>query len=72
MESLELEIKCYLIDLYNPEICFDMPSNDDERVSAAIKNDDVWVSFIKNRFTVDDYADIYIKTMQIGFIRLLK
>jgi hypothetical protein len=70
MDSLELEIKCYLIDIYNPGICFGMPTIRDDRVFRSIQDDEIWVSFIKSRFDIEKDSDIYIKTEQIKLIHL--
>jgi len=69
----ELEIKIYLVDKYNPGICYGTPSVvPQSEIAGVLKRNQGLVLFIKGKYGLDSDLDIYNKIRQINSIQLDK
>jgi len=67
----ELEVKFYLVDKYQPGICYGAPAPvSDATVNNMVNNNAGLSNLIKGRYGYSDNLDIYNKIKQLNGIRL--
>jgi hypothetical protein len=67
----ELQVKLYLVDKYNPGICYGLPGPVPEQaVTGMIADNPDLVKFLKGKYDLKTNMDIYNKIKQINAIHL--
>ncbi len=69
----ELQVKLYLIDKYNPGVCYGLPGPVPEvAIQGMIADNPDLVKFLKSKYELKTDLDVYKKIKQINGIRLIQ